>query len=63
MPKMAPMPRPKASPFVCTTRSRPKVKYGAMFHDGSHICTEIQRPITIPTTPQKIDETMKPFTV
>jgi hypothetical protein len=60
---MAPIPSPKARPFVCTTLKRPKVKKGGMFSDGIHICTEIQSPITIPTTPQKIEETIKPFTV
>jgi hypothetical protein len=48
---------------VCTTLKRPKVKKGGMFSDGIHIWTEIQSPITIPTTPQKIEETINPFTV
>jgi hypothetical protein len=39
------------------------VKYGAIFQDGAHIWMDIQRPITIPTTPQKIEEMMKPCTV
>jgi hypothetical protein len=34
-----------------------------MFHDGIHIWTEIQRPMTMPTTPQNMEERIKPFIV
>jgi len=63
MPNIAPTPRPKASPFVWTTLILPNVKKGAMFHDGTHIWIEIQSPIIMPTTPQKMEEIINPFIV
>ena len=63
MPNMAPIPSPKASPFVWTALNLPYVKYGSTLRDGSHIWIEIQSPMTMPTTPQKIEEAINPFTV